>query len=190
MKKNKEKLQNFLATRSRRFYVISFIISSILVFGSLFVSYKFQAFQQLGLIGIFLGNFIGSAAMFFPAPSAISVFIGGEMYPPLLVALVGTIGSTLGEAVGFLLGLSTQKMTNFKKHKILYNLLDFTFQKYGFWIVVVFSAIPNPVFDCVGILAGLTSFSIKRFLVAVFIGRLIRNIALAYLGNVWPSMLQ
>lgn len=149
------------------------------------LSAKFHILKQFGLLGIFLANFLGSASMFLPAPSFVSVVIGGNMYPPLIVAFIATTGSALGEAVGFIFGLSTQKMTNFKKHKILYNLLNFIFQKYGFWIIIIFSAIPNPLFDGVGILAGLTSFSLKRFLVAVFIGRLIRNIALAYVGSYW-----
>ena len=105
------------------------------------------------------------------------------MYNPILVALIGAVGSALGDGIGYFFGLSTQKVTNFKKHKILYNLLDFTFRKYGWWILIVGSIIPNPAFDFLGILAGLTSFSIKRFLIAVFIGRLIRNIGLAFLGQ-------
>lgn len=177
------KLEDFFHNRSKKFYIISFLISMILVLSPLIFTFRFQEYRSLGLLGIFIANFVGSASVFLPAPTIVSVIIGGTMYNPLLVALVASVASGLGEAVGFLLGLSTQKVTGFKKHKILYNLLDFTFQKYGFGIVLVCSIIPNPIFDGVGILAGLTTFSIKKFLIAVFVGRLIRNIFLAYAAN-------
>ena len=48
--------------------------------------------SALGLFGIFLINAISSATLFLASPAFLTVFTGGSVYPPFLVALVASFG--------------------------------------------------------------------------------------------------
>jgi uncharacterized membrane protein YdjX (TVP38/TMEM64 family) len=54
--------------------------------------------------------------------------------------------------------------------------------KYGVWAIIVLSAIPNPFFDIAGVAAGIAKMSLRRFLVACWIGQLIKMALFAYAG--------
>ncbi len=165
-------------------YIFLFLASTLLIFLPLFFKDYMSQFGSLGIFGVFLINFFSSSTLFLPSPAIFSVAVGGNLYNPLLVALFASIGSTLGEGTGFLFGHSSKKTLGFEqKHKVMYYLSNFLFTKYGIFIIFLFSLVPNPVFDGIGIFAGIASFSAKRFLLAVFCGRLIRNIAIAYFGT-------
>jgi membrane protein YqaA with SNARE-associated domain len=168
-----------MITQSKVLATSIFVVSTVLIFLPLFFRLQLEAFKSLGLFGIFLINFFGSATLFLPAPAILSVGVGVEVYGALEVVLLSSIGSSLGEGVGFLFGYSSREVLNLKKHKLLYYLGDYFFKKYGDAIIVIFSFIPNPIVDGVGIIAGLASYSFKRFLMLVFIGRLLRNILIA-----------
>lgn len=182
--KAKNNLQSSKTYRYQRaFFIVIFLLSTCLILTPLFFKNFLLQVQTFGLAGIFLINFFSSATLFLPAPGILSVVVGGNIYNPFIVALLASLGSALGESVGFLFGYSSHKVINFEKHKLFYHLLSFTFKRYGVLMVFLFSLIPNPLFDGIGILAGLSGFSPRKFILVVFAGRLIRNIAISYLGH-------
>src|SRR5438477_79993 len=87
----------------------------------IFVAFQFQnklsEFRTLGLIGIFLINFFGSATIFLPTPAIASIVAGGALYPPLMVAFAAALGGALGEITGLLLGHSGRMMFIKDHHK-------------------------------------------------------------------------
>src|SRR5581483_3622552 len=114
-------------------------------------------------------------------PVFVFVVAGGVVHPPLLVALTSSLGSSLGEMVGFLVGATGRELF-IKKHKFWYNVVKDLFQMYAFIVIFIFALIPNPVFDVVGIIAGALSYSPWKFFLALFAGRLLRDIILAFVG--------
>ena len=86
--------------------ILLLIISILIIAASYFFQEKLSQFSSLGLLGIFLINLLWSATIFLPAPAIITVIAGGIIYSPFLVALVATFGATLGDLLGFLLGIS------------------------------------------------------------------------------------
>ncbi|MFH1832934.1 MAG: VTT domain-containing protein [Candidatus Levyibacteriota bacterium] len=168
----------------KKTYLLIFVASLVLVALAFFFQDKLSHFRTLGLLGIFLINFFGSATIFLPAPAIVSVVAGGMIYPPILVALISALGGAFGDGLGFLLGHSSKEVFKLKKHKFLYPTLEDLFKKYGAIIIVVFAFIPNPLFDAIGILAGIFSFSPGRFFTFLFLGRLLRNIILVQFSSV------
>jgi len=49
--------------------------------------------------------------------------------------------------------------------------------------LLVLSAFPNPLFDLAGITAGMMRVPVSRFLLACWIGKTIKSLAIAYLGS-------
>lgn len=171
-----------MKNRKKILYGLIFIVSTLIILLPLYFKPYFEKHKTLGLFEVLIVNFFGSATVFIPTPSILSVGIAGNLYNPLLVALLASIGSSLGESVGFLFGYSSREVLNLKKHKVLYYLNDFIFKRFGSAAVLFFSFIPNPLFDGIGILVGMSSYSLKKFLFLVFVGRFFRNLLIAYLG--------
>lgn len=170
--------------RNKHFKRNSFFlfVASLAIIG---FSYYFReeliALKSLGLLGIFIINILGSATVFLPAPGIATVVAGGFLYNPLFVAIVSGVGSAIGDMVGYLLGHSGKEIF-LKKNSFWYKIFKQTFHKFGAAFIVLFSLIPNPIFDAVGIFAGVFSYNPVKFFMYVLIGRFLRNLLLAYLG--------
>lgn len=168
--------------RNKLLLVLIFLISTGFLLLPIFFKVQFQQFKSLGLFGIFLINFISSATIFLPTPGLLAVGVGANLYNPFLVVLVATLGSTLGESTTFLFGFSSAEILKIKERKVLFAFLQMLLVRFGLIIIPVFAFVPNPFFDGLGIVAGLVKYPIKRYLVLTFIGRLARNIVIAYIG--------
>lgn len=183
--RKKSTFNKFVNTLKKRLlYVFIFVFSTLLLILPLYFKDQLHYLGAFGLFGLFLINLLGSATIFVPAPVILSVGVAGNIYNPLIVALVSSLGSSLGESTGFLFGHSTRELFKLKHdHKLLYKFFIHIFHKHGAIVIILFSIIPNPLIDGIGIFAGFTGYSLKKFILLVFIGRLIRNIFVAYLGH-------
>jgi len=155
---------------------------SILVVGVAFVfQAKLANFKTWGLLGIFLANLIGSTTIFIPAPAIVTVVAGGIVYPPILVALSATLGASIGDMISFLVGISGKNVF-LKKEFHFYNKLVYFMRHFGAPTIFVFAFLPNPIFDAIGIVAGIVGYSPYKFFLWIFLGRLVRNVLLAFFG--------
>jgi len=183
-KNNDQTHESFPHTSSnrRRKILASLIFAGTLLFLLLAFIYRehLDEYRSLGLLGVFFVNFVGSATIFLPTPAILSIPIFAAIYPPLLVSLSSAAGSALGETTGYLLGVSSGEIIDLKKHKFLNYLQHVYFKKYGFLTIFFFTLIPNPIFDGIGLVAGVSSYPASRFIAAVFIGRFIRDTLIAF----------
>jgi membrane protein YqaA with SNARE-associated domain len=166
----------------KRNYLILLFVSLGLILLSFYFRGELTQLGNFGILGIFLINLISSITLFLPAPAIATVVAGGFLYNPLVVAVVSALGSAVGDFVGYILGKSSKEVL-IKKNSFWYNIFRETFHKFGAIFIIIFSFIPNPVFDVVGLVAGLFSYSPIRFFMYVLIGRFLRNLLLAYLGS-------
>lgn len=178
-------MKNFnIKLSSRNKYILFFLLTLLLVGFAFYFQNELAKFGNLGLIGIFLINLVGSITLFLPAPGIATVFAGGIIYNPLLVALLAALGSAIGDMVAYYLG-RTGKEVLIKRDSFWFGIFRETFNSFGWFFIIVLALIPNPVFDAVGIIAGIFSYSPRKFFVYVFIGRLLRNILLALVGSLF-----
>ncbi len=177
MKKKKSNI-----AENRLFHALIFLFSAILLFSPLFFRFDLENIKSFGLFGLGIISFISSSSLF-PAPSFLVAGIGGTLYNPFLVAIISSIGSTLGEGVGFFFGYSTKKISHPHSNKFLDWITKLIHHKHGALVIVALSFIPNPFFDVVGIIAGIALFPLKKFLMFVFIGRFARDLIIAYIGS-------
>jgi uncharacterized membrane protein YdjX (TVP38/TMEM64 family) len=140
---------------------------------------RVEEFAAFGYPGIFLVALMANATVFLPAPGVAVVFAMGNIFNPLGVALAAGTGGALGELSGYLAGFSGQAVI---EKTSAYERIHPWVMKYGIWAILVLSAIPNPFFDIAGVAAGITKMSLQRFLVACWIGQLIKMGLFAYAG--------
>lgn len=164
---------------------VIFILSIGLSFAFFIFKDFFSQTLSLGLIGIFIINFVSNASFFLSGPAFLTVISGGNIYPPVLVALIASLGAAFGDMVGYLFGfmgatLAKQKLT---KNRFI-RFVELHFDKYGGIIIFVMALIPNFLFDAIGIIAGIFHYSPIRFFIVIFIGRFLRFWLLAQFGSI------
>lgn len=173
-----------MTKKNKLTFILLFVVSTAILLLPLFFREQLSHMTSLGLAGLFFVNFFSSATLFLPTPGFISVAVASNIYNPILVALVGALGSSSGEAVGFIFGRTSVEVMNGRKHKILYHLNKFVFDKYGPILLFFFALVPNPIVDGLGILAGMAGYPLHKFIFSVFLGRLLRNlIIILYFGK-------
>jgi len=163
----------------RHFKALALILSiavSILIF--VFRS-KFMGLQGYGLFGLFILSIIGNATIILPTPIILSAFVAGAVFNPLAVAVVVAFGATIGEMTGYLAGYGSADLIE-KDLKI--QRIKKWIDRFGLWVIFVLAVIPNPFFDLAGIVAGANEISVKKYLIVVFAGKLIKFGIFAYLG--------
>ncbi len=139
-----------------------------------------QGLKHLGYLGASLTMFIGNATVILPVPGLIVVFALGHTLNPLLVGLAAGPGAALGELVGYFAGFSGSGVI---KNTEIYKRVEGWVKRYGPPVIVVLAAIPNPAFDVAGLVSGALGIRWWQFLLAVWIGKTIQAIAIAYAGS-------
>ena len=150
----------------------------------------FLQLSTLGYIGIFLISLIGSSTIIFPLPAAVFVFGAGAIMNPLILGTLAGTGAAIGELIGYVLGFSGRKLgekhfkeqlkktkQRFEKYRNFNGIIE----KGGFLTLVIFAATPLPD-DVVGIVSGVLKYEIKKFFVAVLIGKIIFHLGVAFAG--------
>ena len=152
------------------------IIISVLVF---VFRDKFVHLENYGYLGIFLISVLGNATIILPVPVILTAFLGGGIFNPILVGIITAFGASIGELTGYLAGSAGQIVI--EKDKRL-KKIEGWMQKYGIVTLFVLAAIPNPLFDLAGIVAGATKVPVWKYLIVVFLGKLVKFLGFAYLG--------
>jgi len=165
-------------------FAISIFVLSI-VLSVVFFVYRdfFRGAATLGLLGLFIINLVSSAGFFFSGPAFLTIIAGGNLYSPILVALVAALGACLGDMLGFAFGYSGRKLAKKKldTHKTV-RFLEKHFHRHGGLIIFIIALIPNPFFDAIGILAGLMNYPPLKFFIIILVGRFLRYWLLAQFG--------
>ena len=163
----------------------------------LFVDLSEDRLATLGYGGVFVANLLSTATVFVPVPGLTAVgqaliIQQGDILNPVLVGILGGTGMALGEVTAYAAGSVGSEMVQ-EEHiqaprfvrpavtKII-SWIDWLMDHYGFWTLLVLSAVPNPAFELAGITAGASRMNFPRFMVAVLIGKNIRGLLLAFLG--------
>ncbi|MBZ0317919.1 MAG: VTT domain-containing protein [Anaerolineae bacterium] len=162
------------------FSFLGIIITLLISFALSRLSINFESLAALGYLGIFLATMLGSATLFFPVPHIAAVFAAGAFFDPVGVAVAAGFGSAIGECIGYYIGLRSGGVGRDAKW---YPKVESWFNKYGGFAIFVLAVTPNPVFDLVGLVAGLARFPVLKFFYIVLIAKLIRSLIFAYLGS-------
>ena len=126
--------------------------------------------KGLGYPGVFLLSLLASGGMVFPIPGiAATCGAAGLSLNLVVVGILAGIGETIGELSGYAIGYGGQSILTGKK---MYKRVQRWMERWGMLTLLVLAAIPNPIFDFVGISAGALRYPLRKFLIVVFFGKL------------------
>jgi len=144
--------------------------------------FDYQVLGALAYPGAFLVTLIANAAVVVPVPYIpIVAHIAQTAGNPVLVVLAASFGSALGECVAFAVGRVEKDL--FEGHAWVERIRRFFAHPRRTALFLFFFAIPlNPVFDVGGLGAGALGVPFRTFLIAVWLGRIVRFAILAYVA--------
>ncbi len=162
-------------------FIWSIVVISLVVGVTLWLTGNLKT-TDLGLGGIFLINLLGSATIFLPFPGIAAVCaasaptIGLNLYG---IVILSGIGSAIGECTAYLLGygiINTARGKALQSRYKYYDRISKMMKKRGWFVILFFATIPNPVFDATGLAAGSLRYSIYSFFMWVLLGKIIKYI--------------
>jgi len=140
--------------------------------------YVIAELGKWGYLGVFFIEMANSATIMFPTPGQTYTFALGAMLNPLMIGLIGGIGSAIGELTGYAVGVKTGH--RFQGGRIFARLQKFT-MRWGGLALFLFATIPGP-FEVAGLWAGTVRYPLARFFVFVAVGKILKVTAFALAG--------
>ena len=131
---------------------------------------QIEQYAMTGYIGVLIACFAATATILLPAPGILVVIQYAQFLNPIIVVSLGAIGKSLGEMIGYLLGYSGNQIANINTEKKFFIWLN----KKPLVAVFLFSLIPLPIFDVIGVCAGISKIHPVKFWIACFLGKLIK----------------
>ncbi len=156
--------------------------------------------ESFGYAGVFLANLASTATVFIPVPGLTAagqtlIVTQAKNLNPVAVGLLGGTGMALGEVTAYAAGAAGSEAVEEGRLQVparirkpverIVHWVDWLMSHYGFITLLVLSAIPNPFFEVAGITAGASRMNFWRFMIAVLIGKNIRGLLLAFVGQTW-----
>lgn len=153
--------------------VLGLLVVLIAIGGAFVFRSRIEKFAMTGYLGVLIACFAATSTILLPAPGIFVVIQYAQFLNPALVILLGGIGTSLGEMIGYLLGRSGQEIVDFNADNKVFKW----FRKKTYLTVFVFSLIPLPLFDVVGIAAGVNKVNPILFLIMCFSGKVLKMVA-------------
>jgi uncharacterized membrane protein YdjX (TVP38/TMEM64 family) len=132
---------------------------------------------------IIFGVLLVMNVSFFPLPFGVALMlVASSHWNPVLVALAGSLGASVGESSGYFFGALGKKLAIHEKTPG-YQMVQNWINRYGMWAIAFVSFQPIIPFELGGFIAGVARMPFKRFLPAIMIGKFPKYLILVYAGN-------
>jgi membrane protein YqaA with SNARE-associated domain len=137
----------------------------------------------LGYLAVFVSTLVAGMAIMVPGVNVV-VFVAGRSMDPYLVALIGGLGSALGESTGYVGGRATRSLVTERRldsgwAKIIVTLV----RRNAFLTILGLAFISVVLADVAGLVAGRVGYSYRKFFLATLLGKTLRFLLVALLGG-------
>jgi len=173
----------------KRIVPISAVLLALGISIALFL-YRDQVSQlgDYGYVGAFLVCLVSNATIILPVPGIVVLFALGATLNPILVGLAGAAGGIIGEMTGFMVGYGGREVV--PSGSRMYARAENWMRRWGGWAVFAFAAVPLPVFDLAGVVAGVLRYPLWKFLLIGWVGKSIKYVILVLAGAWgWEALL-
>lgn len=153
--------------------IICLCVVLIVIIASFVYKYEIEKYSTTGYFGMFIACIASTSTILLPAPGIFVVIQYAQLLNPFIVILLGGLGTSIGEIFGYILGMTGKEITNVKTD----NKLFVFFNKHNNLAVFMFSLLPLPIFDIIGICAGMTKMNPIKFWVLCFFGKTLKMTA-------------
>ena len=170
---------------------VSFAFAWVLQFLRVKLNLNLYQFETIAYASVFVSALLANMTIIAPVPFAVAIMItAARDFNPILVALMGALGGSLGEISGYYAGRLGRKIA-IPDSVVGYRKVEEWVNRFGFWAILVLAFQPVIPFDIGGLVAGAARMPMRVFLPALFLGKFPKYILLIYAGlgliNFLPS---
>lgn len=133
-----------------------------------------------GYLGAFVVCIIGNVSILLPIPFALVIYSFGATLNPIILGLIGGLGSTIGEMSSYYIGRGGRKVIEKKYGKRL-DAVEKLIDKYGILTVFLIALTPFPD-DLLTIPLGMIKYPATKTFMAMFAGKTLMCTIIAYAG--------
>ncbi len=159
--------------------IIFLLVIGLMVLILLFPE-KIKELGKYGYLGAFLISLLSNATIVIPAPGWAVISALAIIFNPWLIGVLAGLGAAIGQLTGYFLGYSGQLMI---KDTSRYQKLISWMQRRGPLVIFLFTLIPNPFVDIVGVGAGVLKFPFLKFLFFCTIAAIPKYLFFAIVGG-------
>lgn len=134
-----------------------------------------------GYAGAFMISIFGNFTVFFPVPFVITIYAFGATLNPILLGIASGIGSTIGEFSAYMIGRGGRRVID-ERYGDKLETAKKLIQNYGMTIIFIFAVLPLPD-DLILIPLGILRYNLKKAMLAMFLGKTLMCITVAYAGR-------
>ena len=142
----------------------------------------------VGYTALFLAGLLASVTLFLPVPMIGMVFISASFLNPFAVGLIAAVGISAGLWPAYFAGTAgvstiegAERSRNAIVRVVTTRILGW-FRTRPIWASFLMAAIPNPIFDLAGLMAGAAGVPFRHFLLGSFAGKSIQMTVIAMSG--------
>jgi membrane protein YqaA with SNARE-associated domain len=139
---------------------------------------ELRGLGRAGYLGLFVISILGNATIIIPAPVFVLACAAGMVYGPIPVGLISGLGAALGELTGYYAGYGGSSVIPEGKW---YQRLERFMSRHGMLTIFLLAAIPNPLFDVGGMIAGALKMPVLKFIIAAWVGKALRLGLMAFI---------
>jgi membrane protein DedA with SNARE-associated domain len=118
---------------------------------------------------------------------------GAEELNPFLVIAIASVANTIAEWTSYWAGMTGKTAAEVRPVSLpgalgrfarwSWGMAERLMERHGFATLLVLSAVPNPVFEVSGIIAGANRMDFGRFNLALMIGHTLRVVSIVLIGH-------
>ena len=164
------------------------VILTVAMFAAIIVfNEEVKEMQRWGYLGAFLISILGGATIIIPVPMlAVIAALASAAATPFQAAMLG-FSAAAGETIGALIiyytgtgaGRAISSNKNGRLQKAYERVLRFI-ERRGSWALFAVTFIINPLFYPAAFACGAIKFGLRKFLIIVIIGKLIKCMTVVY----------
>ncbi|MDP2931606.1 MAG: VTT domain-containing protein, partial [Chloroflexota bacterium] len=164
------------------FIALSFALAYLVQNAAAKFNFPLYGFAWVAYLVVFVTALVSNLTIIAPVPFAVSVMVAAATkWNPLIIALLGAAGGTLGELSGYYAGYLGRKIA-ISESVVGYRWIEGWVQRYGVWAILLLAFQPVIPFDVGGLVAGAAKMPLHKFLPALFGGKFPKYILLTYAG--------
>jgi len=179
--------QTHQPSRKASKYLVVFSVLFIIGMAALAVVYRdeLKHFQEYGYLGAFVISIMSGGTLIVPIPGVPIIFaLGGILSYPFLVGLCAGAGEGLGACNFYMAGRGGHTYVPEKQRSNrFYAWVERWMTRHGYITLFLGSAIFNPAFSLIGLMAGASKMPLWKFYLVCAAGKAVKGTYVAYLGT-------
>jgi membrane protein DedA with SNARE-associated domain len=168
------------------FGIIGIVATVLMAIAVVYFKDEIRELQHYGYLGAFLISILGGATIIIPVPMLAVVFaLGGIMQYTWLVGIAAALGEVIGALTIYMTGHGAGTVLVQNKHGIVqsaYERLLGLMERRGPLTLFVVASVINPFFYPAALAAGALRFGLKKYILIVLAGKLIKSMTVVYAG--------